>query len=248
MPTVVETMSVRRTVMPTSPRVTRTKKVAMTIRPESGGTTLNIPYAPQDVKHTRLVADYVTTPRPGLIETVTYSNPMRPKMSMELKIFDKKVTATTGSVTANVRAISVIQAIQTMARKGTRVRIAYGTLESGLWYITDFSVDSERRDPLTDEITGATCTLEAIRGDSAISGTGTGPVTGGATSTSKPPLSTVPTASQPAGRYYVSKSGDNLISIAIKFYGSATNWRKIGDANKIKDARTIPAGTKLRIP
>lgn len=235
--------------MPSSPRVSRTKRVAMTIRPESGGTTLNIPYAPQDVKHTNLIADYVTTPRPGLVETVVYSNPMRPRMSMDLKIYDKRVTATTaGGATTNVRAISVIQAIQTMARKGTRVRIAYGALESGLWFITGFTVDSERRDPLTDEITGASCTLEAIRGDNALSGTGTGPVSGGAASTSKPPTTTKPTPSQPAGRYYVTKAGDNLIGIALKFYGSTTNWRKIGDANKIVDARALPAGLKLRIP
>lgn len=256
---VVEVMSVRRTVLPTSPRTARTKNVAMTITPETGGTPLNIPYAPQKVTHTDLIADYVTVPRPGLIESVVYSNVQRPKMSFELEIHDKKITATSGKSTTLVRAISVIQAIQNMARKGTRVRIAYGALESGLWFIISMQVTSTKRDPINDEIVGATVQLEALRGDNAISGTGTGsgPVSGGATTTTKPttpttgtktPTGSTKSPSAPAARYYTVKSGDTLWAISLKYYGTGSKWTTLATANKIIDPRKLKVGTKLRVP
>jgi LysM repeat protein len=253
--TAIEMMSVRRTVQPVSPRESRTKSVAMTIAPESGGTVLNIPYAPKEVDHSNLVVDYVTVPRPALLENVVYSNPMRPRMSFELKIHDKRVTATSGGVTTLQKAVSVILAIQSMGRTGKRVRIAYGALESGLWYLTDMKVKSTRRDPLTDEITSAEVSLDLIRGDSTVANGGTGPVTGGATTTTKPVTTTpkgtaTPTKAPaaPAARSYVVKRGDTLWGISLKFYGTGTKWQRIADANKIKDTRKLGVGKKLRIP
>lgn len=256
---VIEIMSVRRTIMPVVPGATRTKKVAMTIQPEAGGTVLNIPYAPKDVNHSNLVVDYVTVPRPALIDNVVYSNPQRPKMSMDLKIHDKRITAVSGGTTTLLRALSVIQAIQNMARKGTRVRIAYGALESGLWYITGLDVKTTRRDPVTDELIGAEVTLDCMRGDSAITGTGTGPVTGGVAPVAKPVSNPSPAAqnspsnptknvSKPSARYYVVKKGDTLFAISVKYYGTGSKWTKIADANHIKDPRTLQIGKKLRIP
>jgi LysM repeat protein len=259
----VEALSVRRTILPYSPRTARTKKAAMTITPEAGGTSLRIPYAPQAVSHSNLVAEYVTIDRPGLLESVVFSNLMRPRMSMDLDIHDKKVTATSGGAQTLQRAISVIQAIQNMARKGKRVRIAYGALESGLWYILDMKVKSERRDPINDEIISATVSLDLVRGDTSISGTGTGPVTGGAVTVTKPqPAKTtsptqaaidaarnlVKTPITPAARFYVTRSGDTLWKISLKFYGTGTRWQRIADANGIKDPRKMPVGKKLRIP
>lgn len=251
---VIEIMSVRRTVLPASPRTSRTKKTAMTMQAEAGGTVLSIPYAPQNVSHTDMVVDYVTVPRPGLIENVVFSNVQRPKMSMDLKVYDKKVVATTNGSETLLRALSVIQAIQSMARKGTRVRIAYGALESGLWYITNLQVRTTKRDPLTDEIIGADVTLDCLRGDSAISGTGTGPVSGGVKSPSKPPPAAAtpsnPTKSpaKPSARYHRVKSGDTLYAISIKFYGAGSKWTRIADANRIKDPRKLKIGLNLRIP
>lgn len=256
---VVEVMSVRRTVLPTSPRTQRTKPVAMTITPENGGATLNIPYAPREVNHTNLIAEYVTVPRPGLLENVIYSGLQRPRMTFDLEIHDKKITSNVGRIVTNLRALAVIQTLQNMARTGKRVRIAYGTLESGLWFIIGMSVKSSRRDPLTDEITGAEVSIEAIRGDATIAGTGTGPVTGGAVTTSKPipaPITggmlrtavVTQTTTTPAARYHRVKAGDTLSGLSLRYYGTTVAWRTIGDANRIKDPRKLPVGINLRIP
>jgi nucleoid-associated protein YgaU len=51
-------------------------------------------------------------------------------------------------------------------------------------------------------------------------------------------------------RDYVIQSGDSLSKIAKRFYGNATDWQKIYQANrdKIKDPNLIYPGQKIIIP
>lgn len=60
------------------------------------------------------------------------------------------------------------------------------------------------------------------------------------------------TAPAPAAaeRSYVVVKGDSLSKIAQKFYGKASAWTRIYEANKdvIKDPDLIHPGQKLRIP
>ena len=57
-------------------------------------------------------------------------------------------------------------------------------------------------------------------------------------------------ANKPAQRDYVVQSGDSLSKIAKQFYGNASDWQKIFEANKdkIKDPNLIHPGQKLIIP
>jgi len=55
-------------------------------------------------------------------------------------------------------------------------------------------------------------------------------------------------SSASGGRTYVVKRGDTLSSIAAKFYRDASKWRKIADANGIRDPKNLKIGQKLRIP
>ena len=52
------------------------------------------------------------------------------------------------------------------------------------------------------------------------------------------------------GQYYEIKSGDTLSAIAKHFYGDASQYPKIFEANRevIKDANKIFPGQKIRIP
>jgi LysM repeat protein len=250
----VEVLAVRRTTLPVPQQ--RSKTFAMTIAPESGGTILKIPYAPKKVDHDNLGATYSAVNRPGLVEFFVFSKPDKPTMSMTLFIADKKVVASTGT-SSTTTAIAVIKALQTFARKAARVRVAYGTLESGLWFITKMSLSSEERSPITDEITQATVQLDFARADSSLSGTGSGPVTGGVSTRPAPvqapvagvkPSTPSKAPSAPSARTYTTKKGDTLWGISIKFYGTGTKWRQIADANKIKDPRKLGYPKKLRIP
>jgi hypothetical protein len=58
------------------------------------------------------------------------------------------------------------------------------------------------------------------------------------------------TGSNSSVRYYTTVKGDTLGSIAKKYYGDASKWRKIADANKniIKNPNIISVGWKLVIP
>lgn len=64
----------------------------------------------------------------------------------------------------------------------------------------------------------------------------------------------VPTAAAPAAaateRVHTVKSGDTLTSIAKQYYGDASNWQKILDANKdiLKSPNSLQVGQKLKIP
>ena len=51
-----------------------------------------------------------------------------------------------------------------------------------------------------------------------------------------------------APRRHIYKKGETLRGLAQKYYKDASKWKKIADANKIRDPRNIKPGTSLRIP
>jgi nucleoid-associated protein YgaU len=57
-------------------------------------------------------------------------------------------------------------------------------------------------------------------------------------------------ANAPTARMYIVQSGDSLSKIAKKFYGDATSWKKIFEANRdvVKNPDLIQPGWKLQIP
>ncbi len=66
----------------------------------------------------------------------------------------------------------------------------------------------------------------------------------------KPVTPLQPTSPQPTTRDYTIKSGDTLSKIAKQYYGNASDWKKIFEANKgvIKDPDKIFPGQKIIIP
>ena len=67
-------------------------------------------------------------------------------------------------------------------------------------------------------------------------------VEGGSSSTAPPPAS--------SGRTYTVVKGDSLSKIAKQFYGNASQWKKIYEANKdnIKNPDLIYPGQTFKIP
>jgi 5'-nucleotidase/UDP-sugar diphosphatase len=67
-------------------------------------------------------------------------------------------------------------------------------------------------------------------------------------------VSEVPPYEQPdevkTQRFHIVRRGETLSDIAYKYYGSASQWRKILEANRgvIKDANRLRPGIKLIIP
>ena len=63
------------------------------------------------------------------------------------------------------------------------------------------------------------------------------------------PATLIPTA-VPSEQIYTVKSGDTLSSIAKQYYGDASKWQKIMDANNdvLKSPSSLQLGQKLKIP
>ncbi len=78
---------------------------------------------------------------------------------------------------------------------------------------------------------------------------GIAPVAPAASATPAPTASSASSASSQE-RVYTVQSGDTLSSIAKHFYGDASKWQKILDANKdvLKSANSLQLGQKLKIP
>jgi 5'-nucleotidase/UDP-sugar diphosphatase len=64
-----------------------------------------------------------------------------------------------------------------------------------------------------------------------------------------PPTTTTPTVTKPVKRYHTVVVGDTLPKLAEKYYGDASQWRKIYEANKDKIIRgQLTPGSVLEIP
>jgi 5'-nucleotidase len=61
-------------------------------------------------------------------------------------------------------------------------------------------------------------------------------------------VSAHPVAKKAAAKRYTVRSGDTLSRIAAKFYGKATLFDKIADANHIRNPNLIKVGQVLTIP
>jgi hypothetical protein len=49
-------------------------------------------------------------------------------------------------------------------------------------------------------------------------------------------------------KHYTVKKGDTLSKIAAKFYKNSKKWKKIADANNIRDPKSLKVGRRLVIP
>lgn len=236
-------VTIRRVLFPQVPALRTAPPYRMLIAPaDQPSKGLRIPYAPVEVTHTR-GADYADVSRTAKKPALIFLNTKRKEMSFTLMVADKYAAtlSTQTSRTLLQSASSVAQTLNSWAEGGVRLRVTYGTFETLTWRITDISTKStQRKNTLANEFTVAEISLtftEVV--DIKI---GTGPVSGGV----KPAPSKKTPA--PKTKTYTVKSGDSLYKISIKYYGTGTKWRKIADANKIKDPKKLKVGQKLKIP
>lgn len=219
----------------------------MALYPEDGiGRAVFVPYAPTGVDQSNLAAEWVEVSRPGMANALLYSAQPLPRLSCTVFIVDKVIHTSNAGQPGDIfqSATDALTLLRRYAAAGTRMRLAYSTMESGSWRITNLSINPIRRDPTTDEITQAEVSLELTKVSDITAGLG--PVTGGV---QQPAIPTAPVPTAPANtRYYKVISGDTLWGISIKFYQTGFRWRDIANANGVTDPRTLQVGMTLRIP
>jgi LysM repeat protein len=198
---------------------------------ESSSVTFTVPFAPAAIDYGGIAPEWVTVERPGGTPLLLRKSQPLDTLKFSFVIADKvdMLWPQTGE----------FHALQSLARQNERVLVNYGPNEGGLWRITDVTVSSEQRNPDTNEITRAVCSITLTRASDPAPAVG--PIT-------YPPP---PPAPPPApARNYIVVRGDCLWNIAIKYYGNGALWPRIFDANrdKIKDPHWIYPGQVFTIP
>lgn len=221
-----------------------TPQSRMMLYPEEGqGRPVLIPYAPVSVVYGSFAGEFTTLNRPGLVDALLYIRPKLKTLSFSLLLIDRKLRSAGGQIITNIEALAINTQLMQYAAAGTKLRMAYSSLEAGSWRITDYSPQSVLRDE-NDEVTQLMVDIELTQAvDAMIS---SGPVSGGGSggkSTTPPPANSAPAST----KTYVVVQGDTLWAIALDYYGDGSRWTEIADANNIVDPRLLQAGTVLKI-
>jgi LysM repeat protein len=235
-------VTVRRVAFPRTKAVLATDVPRMRMTPaDYRAGTLIIPYAPNEVEHSGIGAEYANVTRAGRRNALVYLKKQLPTMSFTLLVADTwRPSADPVHPKLVQSATSILKELRHWAENGVRIRVTYGAFESGTWRITEMSVKTVARNQTNNEPTRAEVDITfTVVSDIVV---GTGPVSGGV----KP--APVKKSPAPKTRVHTVKSGDTLIAISIKYYGTGSKWRRIADANKIKNANKLRIGQKLRIP
>lgn len=215
----------------------------MTIHPVGADWKIVVPYAPREVTHSALSAEWEEVRRTARRPFIARSNDPQPRMSFTL-IF--------GDEDPDKRYDDDLRKLTRIARGERPVRVNYSTWETGNWRITSLSFNSIMRHHRTDEITRAEAQVELMFIGSMSNHMG--PLTGGVKKTQGKKKDhgdhkgRKPKRGSGKPRHYKVKRGDTLSEIAVKFYRDASMWRKIADANKIRNPRKLPVGKVLRLP
>ena len=201
----------------------------MVIR-DSTGFRLVVQYAPREVEFDQNGIDWQESARPGRLPVLRYAGKKARRVTMTF-VFYSKSRSSVG------REMNVLLL---MANRDRHLSMSYTQMERGSWVITNISYKVLHRNihnhPYHAEVT---CTFQEVRKDQVIPG----PIVA-----KRNPPQTKKKKKKSGGRIYVVKRGDTLWDLAVRFYGSGLKWRRIADANGVKNPRLLQIGKRLRIP
>lgn len=197
----------------------------------TGALSFSAKYAPQQIEYDSLAQTWTSTTRTGTTPLLLRSGDALGTMKFSLTL------ASTNMFATQTRQINALKAL---CKTQERILVRYGPTEAGLWRITDCSITSSQRHPVSNEITQAVASITMTAASDAAPAVG--PI--------NPPPPPPPPPAPPAPRTYVVVKGDCLWNIALRFYGAGAKWPTIYDANRgqIKDPHWIYPGQRFVIP
>lgn len=214
----------------------------MRIETEDGSIRIDLKYAPMNVDYSGFGRVWTEIERPG-------RNPLVVSTGLRNRTLSFDVDMVTVGMPSQWTPLETIRKLSETTK---RIKISYAGFDTRLWHLTDYSFTSEQRRASDSAITRATASLSFIAVADAVGQSG--PVSGGVkpSTSSKPKATsktkTKTTTSSSKKRYHIVKSGQTLSGIAVTYYRDASKWRKIADANKIKNPNLLKVGQKLYIP
>jgi LysM repeat protein len=210
----------------------------VTITSKAGTDTF--PITNPEADHGGLGPEFTQVPRPG-------ARPIHHVVGRKLRTMRLEVTLVPTPPRSTVDDLILVLGSHAALGPCT---VAYGRLEAGLWDLAEIEVHTEHRQPVTNDVTQATATLAFVEA-SPVPGPSLIRTASGSSSTAPAAAAVpavVPATPAPTPRRHTMRAGDTLIGLAIRYYGDASKWRSIAQANGIRDTRRIPVGAVLVIP
>lgn len=145
---------------------------------------------------------------------------------------------------------AALQILVAIVRLGEPVVIAFGPLEAGTWIVSNLDIRAVRRQPGTNAANWCEVELEIVEHKVDPIPPAPIPQLTPTPITSAPPAPVAPsTAAPPPGpRTHTIVRGDTLWDLAGRYYRDHYQWRRIADANGVRDPRKLVIGQRLTIP
>lgn len=193
-----------------------------------GGKTFTVPYAPREGTLTGVAPVFDNIGRGGRSPLLLRSGDSLEEYSFELIV---------AYPDPQQSVEDELEKLRDMAESGKRMAVRLNpTTARKQWRITGFSQQTIGLVHGTNDASRALVSLTLTQAsDAAVN---VGPLSGGKGGD----------GDKDRPKFYTFKKGDTLQEIAKRFYGKASAWQKIADANKIRDPKKIKVGTKLRLP
>jgi len=188
-----------------------------------GRKTVTLPSTSPEWSMANLARQWKQVDRPGQLY-----RPILARSGRQLATVTLEVTADAEAMDSDVEAL--IAALVALSDGTEPLVLAYGSLTShaaivgqGTWRLTTLDPSITREEPGTNRAMAATIRLTFTEA-SDIEVTTT-------------PATATLTPVKGAPKRYVVKAGESLSDIAARFYGRATAWQALADANGIRDPK-----------
>jgi hypothetical protein len=201
----------------------------MTIVTEDGD-AFTVPYAPRETVLDGVAPVFSTADRGGRSPLLLRAGNGLPQITFDL-VF--------GFANPQRSVEHQLSELRKLAKSGKRMRVNLDpTTTANLWRLTGFTQTTVARQYGTNKPTRALCSLTFQKASDAV--VAVGPVSGGAKKKGDD--------DKKRPRFHTWQKGDTLVKVAVRYYGEAAVWRKIADANNIRDPKNIRVGRRLVLP
>lgn len=193
-----------------------------------------------EVEHSGLGREWVEIKRAGNLPILRDAGPKLRKYRLEAILY---VDPTVGDVADDLEVLA-------RHAQAPEVTVTYGSWETATAVITDITFKTRNRVQGTNEPYWAEVSLEITIKPPELRQLVPAPVPSAAPPPPPPAPAPGPSASSTPSRpsTVTVKAGDTLIGISTRVYGNGGQWRKIADANKVRNPKRLAVGQVLRIP
>lgn len=208
-----------------------------------GGEAFTVPFAPRETTLEGITPVFAQAERGGREPLLLRGANGLPQITFDL-VF--------GHPNPNRSIERELRKLRSLAKSGRRMRVKLDpTTSRHLWRLTSFSQQVFARQHGTNNPTRAVCSLTFQKASDAV--VAVGPVSGGAKNQGRKRRGDDDDRRGAGGgrrrpRSHVVARGETLSGIALEYYGEASGWRRIADANKIRHPNQLRVGQKLTIP